>query len=102
MGALRQFARGWRVSATALRWMCTALLVLAASMYASSPLRADVGQAGAIGRVEGHDISVENGTAAGGVESGASIMVANGSVVTVHSGHAHLTLFAGGDIEICG
>jgi hypothetical protein len=59
---------------------------------------------GAIGRVEGRDISCENGTPATGVTStvGQSIYVSNGTVVTVHSGQALLTLFAGGQVDICG
>ncbi len=31
-----------------------------------------------------------------------SIFVANGSVITVHSGMAQMTLLAGGEIDICG
>jgi hypothetical protein len=59
---------------------------------------------GAIGRVEGRDISCENGTPATGETStvGQSIFVSNGTVVIVHSGHALLTLFAGGQVDICG
>ncbi len=59
---------------------------------------------GAIGRVEGKDISCENGTPATGVTStvGQSIFVSNGTVVTVHSGQALLTLFAGGQVDVCG
>jgi hypothetical protein len=59
---------------------------------------------GAIGRVEGRDISCENGTPATGVTStvGPSIFVSNGTVVTVHSGQALLTLFAGGQVDVCG
>src|SRR5277367_117901 len=59
---------------------------------------------GAIGRVEGRDISCENGTPATGVTSsvGQSIFVSNGTVVTVHSGQARLTLFAGGQVDVCG
>src|SRR6202167_1164052 len=59
---------------------------------------------GAIGRVEGQDISCESTTAANGLAStvGPSLAVSNGTVVTVHSGQALLTLFAGGQVDICG
>jgi hypothetical protein len=58
----------------------------------------------AVARVEGRDISVESGTAAsnGTATAAPSIYVANGSVVTIHSGPARMTLFAGGEVDICG
>jgi hypothetical protein len=103
MGALPQFVRGRRVLATALRGSSTALLVLMAWLCLGARVYADSGQPGAIGRVDGRDVSVEGGTADGASpQSSASIYVTSGSVVTVHSGRAHLTLFTGGDVEICG
>ena len=59
---------------------------------------------GAVGRVEGAEVSVENGTPAnpGNSVTGPSISVFDGSVVTVHSGQARLTFFSGGQIDICG
>ncbi len=58
----------------------------------------------AIGQVEGDDVSVESGVAAATQTStsAASIYVSNGSVVTVHSAQARMTLFAGGEVDICG
>lgn len=102
MGALRQFPRAWTAWAMARRGASIAALFLAGGLCAGIPLWADSGQPGAIGRVEGRDISVESGTAGGGSQSSPSILVTNGSVITVHSGHAHLTLFAGGEVEVCG
>jgi len=66
--------------------------------------RAQDAPRGAIGRVEGQDISCESTTAANGLAStvGPSLAVSNGTVVTVHSGQALLTLFAGGQVDICG
>jgi hypothetical protein len=57
-----------------------------------------------VGRVQGQDISVESGTAAnnGTARSAPGIYVLNGSVVTVHSAKARMTLFAGGKVDICG
>jgi hypothetical protein len=54
--------------------------------------------------VQGQDISVESGTAAnsGTSRSAPGIYVVNGSVVTVHSAKARMTLFAGGKVDICG
>jgi len=66
--------------------------------------RAQQGPPGAIARVEGSDVSVEGGTPAT-VEtsnSPASIYVLNGSMLTVHSGQARMTLLGGGEVDICG
>ncbi|MGB9243380.1 MAG: hypothetical protein WCC03_08515 [Candidatus Acidiferrales bacterium] len=59
---------------------------------------------GTIGRVEGNDVSIEGGSAAsnGTATSAPSMFVVNGSVITVHSGQAHMTLAGGGEIDICG
>jgi hypothetical protein len=59
---------------------------------------------GAIGRVEGEDISCDTPRAGGGADSssGPVLFVFNGSVVTVHSRPAKMTLFEGGEVEICG
>src|SRR5271168_4279666 len=66
--------------------------------------RAQSAPADAIGRVEGRDISCENGTPTNGGTTtvGSSLYVSNGSVVTVHSGQAVMTLYAGGQVEVCG
>jgi hypothetical protein len=57
-----------------------------------------------IGRIEGADVSVDGGMPAGIATARVppSIYVSNGSVVTVHSGKARLTLLAGGQLDICG
>jgi hypothetical protein len=57
-----------------------------------------------IGRVEGGDISCQDGTPqTGGTSSeGTSLDVSDGTVVTVHSGQARLTLVVGGVVDICG
>jgi hypothetical protein len=54
--------------------------------------------------VEGNDVSIEGGSAAsnGTATSAPSMFVVNGSVITVHSGQAHMTLAGGGEIDICG
>jgi len=58
----------------------------------------------AAGRIDGKDVSVEGvAPASGGAAAIApSMYVGNGSVVTVHSGQARMTLFAGGQVDICG
>jgi hypothetical protein len=60
--------------------------------------------AGTVGRVEGNDISVDGGISAGlGIANTTpGMLVANGSVVTVHSGQARMILTAGGQLDICG
>ena len=57
-------------------------------------LRAQEMPAGAIGRVEGNDISVASGTPSGAASASPASggYVSNGSVVTVHDGKARLAL----------
>jgi hypothetical protein len=82
------------------------LFCFLAGMILICPLAARAQDApfGAIGRVEGRDISCENGTPTNGGTStvGPSLYVSNGTVVTVHSGQALMKLFAGGQVDICG
>ncbi len=93
-------------SATPSAPMRAALAILALAILWLSPAvaRAQDAPPGAVGRVQGHDISVENGTAAnnGTARSAPSIYVLNGSIVTVHSAKARMTIFAGGKVDICG
>lgn len=74
---------------------------LLAIIFAPAMARAQQVPAGAIGHVEGNDISVESGTAAGSAATGAGF-VFNGSVVTVHDGKARLMLAGGGQADVCG
>jgi hypothetical protein len=82
------------------------LAILALALLSIGPAVAHAQDAppGAVGRVQGRDISVESGTAAnnGTARSAPGIYVLNGSVVTVHSAKARMTLFAGGKVDICG
>jgi hypothetical protein len=98
-----QFARrtiraSWRGSAP------RPLLAFALLLFCHTTARAQDAPPETIGRIEGRDISVEGGAAAGGGNAtiAPSIFVSNGSVVTVHSGLARMVLVAGGEIEICG
>lgn len=81
-----------------------ARLLILAALVCAAPARAQDAPPGTIGRVEGTDVSVESGTAAGlGASTAApGIYVVNGSVVTVHSGQARMTLASGGHLDICG
>jgi hypothetical protein len=92
-----------RVRAFADRKLAAALL-LCTFLLCPALVRAQEVPPTTVGRIEGNDISVEGGTAAG--RSGAivapSIFVANGSIITVHSGQARLTLATGGEVDICG
>jgi hypothetical protein len=55
-----------------------------------------------IGRIEGDDVEVVTKTPTGNETDSGSTVVASGSDVTLHSGHALLLLNAGGQISICG
>jgi hypothetical protein len=55
-----------------------------------------------IGRIEGDDVEVVTKTPTGTETDAGSTVVANGSDVTLHSGHALLMLNTGGEISICG
>jgi hypothetical protein len=73
-------------------------------LFAPSHVRAQQSPPGTVGRIEGADVSVDGGTPAGNgsATTTPSIYVASGSVITVHSGKAQLTLAAGGQIDVCG
>ena len=83
---------------------CLVILALALVWLTPAVASAQDAPPGAVGRVQGQDISVESGTAAnnGTARSAPGIYVLNGSVVTVHSAKARMTLFAGGKVDICG
>jgi hypothetical protein len=55
-----------------------------------------------IGRIEGDDVEVVTKTPTGTETDAGSTVVASGSDVTLHSGHALLMLNTGGEISICG
>jgi hypothetical protein len=81
-------------------------LALAAFLACPQLSRGQQTPPGAIGRVEGNDVSVDNGTTMDGssaaAKPGTPSFVFNGSVLTVHDGKARLTLVAGGQVDICG
>jgi hypothetical protein len=96
---LYSLLRVWLRHATAV----TAFLVVCLLTFCGPVARADTPQK-IVGHIQGNDASVET-VAAGSdtissAESGAD--VSNGSLVTVHSGQAHLTLISGGEVDICG
>jgi hypothetical protein len=100
-----QFQFEWRASiASSMERGLFAALLLAVLSVNAAIARGQDAPAGAVGRVQGKDVSVEGGTAAGngGATAAPSMYVVSGSVVTVHAGKARLTLFSGGDVEICG
>ncbi|MDE3109735.1 MAG: hypothetical protein KGL02_07325, partial [Acidobacteriota bacterium] len=90
--------------ATLARWLCALVLGLALLAAISSTARAQNLPTQPIGRIEGADVTVDSGMPASmaTADSPASIYVSNGSVVTVHSGKARLTLDGGGELDICG
>jgi hypothetical protein len=83
------------------------LLVLTAMGTRPQMSRGQQAPPGAVGRVEGMDVSVDNGTTADNSSAvaaapGSPSFVFSGSVLTVHDGKARLTLIAGGQVDICG
>jgi hypothetical protein len=75
-----------------------------AGLACCQPAQSQAARLPAVGHVEGSDISCENGTPGTGQYStvGTRLDVSDGTVVTVHSGQALLTLVAGGQVGICG
>ncbi len=102
-----QFARGRKhAHSRARRYLPLLFLLLACLVPGLAPVNAQQSQPppGTIGRVEGNDVSIEGGSAAanGTSTTAPSMFVANGSVITVHSGQARMTLVGGGQIDVCG
>jgi hypothetical protein len=81
--------------------LASPVLSLAAILSGSMAAWAGDTPSSAVGRIEGKDVSVEDGIRTS-ADASQGIDVANGNVVTVHSGKARMTLFAGGKVEICG
>lgn len=81
---------------------CATLLCAASARAQDSPSA----PAGAVGRIEGRDVSVDNGasgpTTIPTSTDAEAAYILNGSIVTVHSGSARMTLLAGGEIDACG
>jgi hypothetical protein len=75
-----------------------------AALLACPSLRAQATPPGAIGQLEGNDVSIDTGAGTGPTASSSSAggPVFNGSVVTVHDGKARLTLAVGGEADVCG
>ncbi len=96
------FARG--VGGVSSFAVCAVVSLVLAMLLCPATARTQDAPSGAIGRVEGTDVSVESGTAAGVAArtTAPGIYVVNGSVVTVHSGQARMTLVSGGSLDICG
>jgi hypothetical protein len=83
---------------------CLGAIVLGTLALCAAPVRAQQPPPGAVGEVEGNDVTVDSGTPAmmGTATSAPKIFVSNGSVLTVHSGTAVMALFGGGEVDICG
>src|ERR1700728_1762790 len=89
------------------RMVVPLLLVLTAMGTRPQMSRGQQAPSGAVGRVEGMDVSVDNGTtadnsSAAAAAPGSPSFVFSGSVLTVHDGKARLTLLAGGQVDVCG
>ncbi|MFZ0636092.1 MAG: hypothetical protein WA755_07930 [Candidatus Acidiferrales bacterium] len=87
-----------------IRWMLVAVLAtgLLTWCFALRAAAQEHWPAGSIAQLTGDDISVEGARFAVPVPGATTLFVASGSVVTVHSGDARLTLATGGFVDICG
>ncbi|MGD0962927.1 MAG: hypothetical protein ABSA57_03385 [Candidatus Acidiferrales bacterium] len=92
-----------------LSWLTRAVssragILLALLLFCPVPIPAQDAQPNIVGRIEGTDISVQGPSTPGNDNetSTPSILVGNGSVVTVHTGDARMTLLSGGEVDICG
>jgi hypothetical protein len=94
MRARFQFARTCAIVSRRARVLLVAVFFLCPVLVG-----AEDAPGSAVGHIDGRDVSVE-GTA--GVRTTGSGTVSNGNVITVHSGKARMTLFSGGEVEICG
>jgi hypothetical protein len=92
-----------RVSSHATRWLL-ALALIAVALAWPAGTDAQGTRLPVVGHIEGTDISCESGTPETGQYStvGTRLDVSDGTVVTVHSGQALLTLVAGGQVDVCG
>jgi hypothetical protein len=97
--------RGFRSSAWSRLAVCKLPIVFLAFFLTYSPLAgAQQSFGGMVGSIEGNEVSVQGPSTPGNSNETitSSILVGNGSVVTVHSGQARMTLFTGGEVDICG
>jgi hypothetical protein len=92
----RKYQAAWmKISAVALLAAAAALSIRSAHISAQD-------FPAVIGRIEGDDLEVATQTPSGIEKDAGSTVVASGSDVTLHSGHALLLLNGGGQVSICG
>jgi hypothetical protein len=70
--------------------------------FSSAAIAQEHWPTGSVGKLEGQDISVEGGAYPVSIQGATTLFVSSGSVVTVHSGAARLSLTAGSFVDICG
>ena len=104
MAARQPKLRAARVRAAVCLAIAMLALATAGAARAQDSANPPGAPPGTIARVTGYDISVEGGNSAplDAVFNAPSVYVSNGSVVTVHSGDAHMVLTSGGQVDICG
>jgi hypothetical protein len=88
--------------ATGTKIFAAALLAIAATLSIRDAHISAQDFPAVVGRIEGDDLEVVTTTPSGIETHAAPTVVASGSDVTLHSGHALLLLNAGGEISICG
>jgi hypothetical protein len=88
--------------ATWTKIFAVALLAIGATLFIRDAHISAQDFPAAVGRIEGDDLEVVTTTPSGIEKNAAPTVVASGSDITLHSGHALLLLNAGGEISICG
>ena len=80
----------------------TVFTITLATIFATPAAAQDHWPRGAVARFTGDDISFEGSTLGAAIPGGTSFFISTGTVLTVHSGDARLTLPGGGTVDICG
>jgi hypothetical protein len=91
-----------KYQATWMKIFAVALLTAAAALSIRNAHISAQDFPAVIGRIEGDDLEVATQTPSGMEKDAGSTVVASGSDVTLHSGHALLLLNGGGQVSICG
>ncbi|HKQ88153.1 MAG TPA: hypothetical protein VJS43_15455, partial [Candidatus Acidoferrales bacterium] len=93
------FAAGGSLARNSRGALCAAALLSAALVCPSAPAAGQSSPSDVVARIQGSDLSI-NGQLLTPVST--LVSVANGNVVTVHSGEASMRLIDGGEVSVCG
>ena len=93
------FAAGGLLSRSLQSALCAAALLGAALVCPSARTDGQISPSDVVARIQGSDLSI-NGQML--TPASTLVSVANGNVVTVHSGEASMRLIDGGEVSVCG